>query len=87
MMRLERDLKVRTSWEDGPAAGSHGPFFISYTEFTPRYAADVVPIYLSASHVRSADWWSDSFDLAQAFSVGQSALEEGESAKGRKAAK
>jgi hypothetical protein len=125
---------VKTSWEGGPAASSPGPFFISYTEFTPRKAHDVVGIYFAArrliaacaglegavgvttywrlrqwrggslsvwetaealqrfvrlpyhveimrkyrnrGNVQSTDWWSDSFDLAQAFASGQRALEK-----------
>lgn len=47
-MRIDRTLRVRTSWRAGPAAGSQGPFFISYTEFTPDNAADVAAIYLAA---------------------------------------
>jgi hypothetical protein len=47
-MRVDRDPRARTSWRSGPAAASPGPFFISYTEYTPRHAADVVGIYLAA---------------------------------------
>ncbi len=47
-MRIDRDLRVRTGWRAGPAAGSRGPFLLSYTEFTPNRAADVLGIYLAA---------------------------------------
>lgn len=48
MMRIDRDLRVKTSWRSGRAAASPGPFFISYTEFTPCHGADVAGIYLAA---------------------------------------
>ena len=131
-MRIDRDLRARTTWQAGPAAASPGPFFISYTEFTPHHAADVVGIYLAArrlmaecaalegavglttywrlrqwkggslsvwespealrsfvglpfhieimrkyrerGRVRSTEWWSQSFDLAQGLADGQRAV-------------
>lgn len=133
-MRIDRNLTARTSWRVGHTADSPGPFFISYTEFTPDHPADVVGIYLAARRlmaecaelegavglatywclrqwkggslsvwqspdalrgfvglpfhieimqrygtrgtVRSAEWWSDSFDLAQALAEGQRAFAE-----------
>lgn len=133
-MQIDRDLTVRTRWRSGPASASPGPFFISYTEFTPSHPADVVGIYIAARRlmaesaelegavglttywrlrrwqggslsvwerpealrgfvglpfhveimrkyrtrgtVRSAGWWSDSFDLGRAFYVGQANLAE-----------
>jgi hypothetical protein len=53
-MRFDRSLRVRTKWEAGPAVDSQGPFFISYTEFTPRKARDVVAIYLAARQLVAA---------------------------------
>lgn len=131
-MRIDRNLRVTTNWQSGPAASSPGPFFISYTEFTPRHGADVVGIYLAARRlmaecaelegavglltywrlgkwkggslsvwerpealrsfiglpfhieimhkyrargsVRSTEWWSPSFDLAQGLADGQRAV-------------
>lgn len=36
----------------GPAAGSEGPFLISYTEFTPHTLRDVPRIHLAAERLR-----------------------------------
>jgi hypothetical protein len=133
-MQIDRTLRVGTGWRAGPAAGASGPFLVSYTEFTPDHAADVVGIYLAARRlmaecaeledavglmtywrlrqwkggslsvwknpealrtfvrlpfhieimrkyrargtVRSAEWWSRSFDLAQGLADGQRAVAE-----------
>lgn len=48
VMRIDSNLRVRTRWQAGPAAEAPGPFFVSYTEFTPNHAADVAGIYLAA---------------------------------------
>jgi hypothetical protein len=46
------DLRVRTSWRRGPAAGVAGPFLVSYTEFTPDTLRDVPRIYRAAQRLR-----------------------------------
>jgi hypothetical protein len=46
------DLRVRTSWRRGPAAESAGPFFVSYTEFTPDTLRDLPRIYRAAQRLR-----------------------------------
>ena len=46
------DLRVRTNWKRGPAAGSSGPFLVSYTEFTPETLRDVPRIYRAAERLR-----------------------------------
>ncbi|HXV05480.1 MAG TPA: hypothetical protein VFP23_06195 [Solirubrobacterales bacterium] len=132
-MHLEPNLNVRTKWVEGTAADSVGPFFISYTEFTPDKPHDVLGIYLASRRlvaacaglegavglttywqlrhwrggslsvwddpgalhsfvrlpyhveimrkyrmrgtVRSSEWWSESFDLAQALTDGRHALD------------
>lgn len=48
------DLRVRTPWKRGPAAGSAGPLLISYTEFTPHTMRDVPAIYFVAERLRKA---------------------------------
>jgi len=53
-MRLDRNLRVRTNWERGPAANLDGPFLVSYTEFTPHTLRDVPGIYLAARRLIAA---------------------------------
>jgi hypothetical protein len=43
---------VRTSWKRGPAAGSAGPFLLSYTEFTPDTLRDLPSIYRASRRLR-----------------------------------
>jgi hypothetical protein len=53
-MRLDRNLRARTNWRGGRAAGSAGPFLVSYTEFTPHTLRDVPAIYLAARKLIAA---------------------------------
>lgn len=48
------DFRVRATWKRGPAAGSSGPFLVSYTEFTPHTMRDVPAIYFAAERLRKA---------------------------------
>jgi hypothetical protein len=45
-------LRLRTTWKRCPAAGSAGPFLVSYTEFTPRTLRDLPAIHLAAERLR-----------------------------------
>jgi hypothetical protein len=48
------DFRLRTIWKRGVAAGSGGPFLVSYTEFTPQTMRDLPAIYLAAERLRRA---------------------------------
>jgi hypothetical protein len=48
------DFRVWMPWKRGPAAGSAGPFLISYTEFTPQTMRDIPAIYVAAKRLRKA---------------------------------
>ena len=48
------DLRVRTTWKRGPAAGAGGPLLVSFTLFTPLTLRAAPQIYLAAERLRSA---------------------------------
>ncbi|WP_216899248.1 hypothetical protein [Nocardia alni] len=45
------DFTITTTWSDGSAARSTGPYMFSLTEFTPTRVTDVLPIWLAGTRL------------------------------------
>ena len=49
--RRIRDLRLRTRWKAGPAAGSAGPVMLSLTQYTPHRLGDLLDVWRAADRL------------------------------------